>query len=214
MSGDRLILGGLIDSATLGMYSIAYFLVSAGEELVGKLAYSVAFPSFSEVVRNSPEQLKSVYYKFRLYFDIILLFAFGLMFSSGHLLIDVLYDRRYQGAGRMLEILSFVLFEGRFIVSQQLFIALGKPGFNVPVMISKIIPMYCLMPLLFGTFGMQGELWIVAFSGLFTFPVIFWYKIKLGYFDMRRELLVLPIAAIGYGVGFVVLAIFKNLHPS
>ena len=133
-SGDRLILGWLIDPAMLGLYSIALFMISALQEIFLKLAGSVAFPAFSEVVRERPFELARVYYKFRLPLDVVSLLATGLLFSSGHHLIDLLYDERYRAAGHMLEILSIGIFEVRYSLAGQCYMAMGLPRLLAPIM--------------------------------------------------------------------------------
>src|SRR5262249_38867929 len=60
-SGDRLILGGLTDASTLGIYSIAVTLASSLESVVTGLATAVAFPALSEVARDRPHHLQRSY---------------------------------------------------------------------------------------------------------------------------------------------------------
>jgi O-antigen/teichoic acid export membrane protein len=106
MNGDRLLLGGLITTQELGVYTIAFFIASSITQITGRLFGNVAFPVLSEAARLRPEQLIDVYYRFRFLFDIGLLFFAGLFFVTGSLIIRILYDSRYADAGHMLEILS------------------------------------------------------------------------------------------------------------
>ena len=202
--GDRLILGGLVSAQVLGLYSVAFFIVGAIQEVFSKIMSSVAFPVLSEVVRSRPHDLKQTYYKFRLYFDIPILFAIGLLFTSGHWLIDFFYDARYREAGHMLTILSVGLFEIRYGLAGQCYMAIGKPNLLSTIIVFRVVALFGLMPLAFTTYGLDGALWVAGTSALFTLPITFFYKIQYQLFDWRRELMVLPMLAAGYGVGLVV----------
>jgi O-antigen/teichoic acid export membrane protein len=202
-NGDRLLLGGLTDPVTLGFYAIAFFMVSAIQEVFSKLIGNVAFPTFSEIVREQKVTLKSAYYKFRLPLDVTTLLAAGLLFSSGHLLIQLLYDDRYQAAGHMIEILCIGLFEVRFSLAGQCFMAMGKPKILVPIILIRLVALFTLLPLAYRFWGLDGALWIAGGSVLFTLPLTLYLKIQHGLFDLKRELALLPLLGLGYGLGLL-----------
>lgn len=210
-NGDRLLLGGLTDTATLGLYAIAFFMVSALQEIFTKLGGNVAFPALSEVVRENPASLKHIYYKFRLPLDVATLLATGLLFSAGHLLIQLLYDERYLAAGHMIEILSIGLFEVRFSLAAQCFMAMGRPQLLVPIIVVRLIALFGLLPLAYSWWGLNGALWIAGGSGLLALPVFIYLKIKHGLFDLRRELMVLPLVGVGYALGLLLNHLVKLL---
>jgi O-antigen/teichoic acid export membrane protein len=203
-SGDRLLLGWLLDPSMLAFYAIALFMISALQEIFFRLCASVAFPAFSEVVRECPSELVRVYYKFRLPLDIAALLGTGLLFSSGHHLIDFLYDDRYRAAGHMLEILSIGIFEVRYSLAGQCFMAMGLPRLLVPIMAVRLTALFGLLPVFFHVFGVEGAIWIAGGSVLFTLPVTFYFKLKHGLFDLRRELMVLPLLLVGYLFGLAI----------
>lgn len=203
-SGDRLILGGLIDTATLGLYSIAFFMIGALRDAFGRLIGDVAFPALSEVAREQPALLKETYYKLRQPIDMVTLLACGLLFTAGHLVVRLLYDNRYLPVGHMLEILAVSLFEIRYAVAIQCFIALGKPKLMIPVIGIQVIALYAAMPLVFAAYGMEGALWMAGGSFLLTLPMIIFLKIRLDLFDLGRELRVLPWLAGGLALGWAI----------
>ena len=208
-NGDRLLLGALVGPAVLGIYSIAFMMVSAFRDVFSQLSGNVAFPAFGEVVRNRNDALKRTYYKFRLPLDVASLLTAGILFSAGHLLIQFLYDDRYVMAGHMIEILCISLFEVRFILAGQCFMAMGLPRLLVPIISIRIAALFGLMPLAFYIWGLEGALWIAGGSGLFALPIIIYLKIKHGLFDLRRELSVLPLLAIGYALGLALVQLVK-----
>ena len=210
-NGDRLILGGLIDAKTMGLYSVAFFLVNAIQDVTNRIIGIVALPTLSEIARTRPNDLRSSYYKFRLPIDIATLLLTGLIMSSGHLIIQVLYDSRYTSAGAMLDILGIALFEVRFGLANQCFIALGKPKLLAPTIILRIIALYGVMPLAYLWFGLNGSLWVVGGSALFSLPVTIYFKIKHGLFSLSKEIRVLPFGAVGYLLGMFIVQIFNFL---
>jgi O-antigen/teichoic acid export membrane protein len=203
MNGDRLLLGTLTDSATLGIYAIAYFVVHAIKKILSKIMGSIAFPAFSEIARERREALKTVYYKFRLPVDIATLFFTGLLFASGHLLIQLLYDERYVAAGHMLEILSIGLITARFSLDGQIYMALGKPRLLTPLLLIPVLALFGLMPLAFHTWGLNGAVWVVGVSTLLSVPITFYFRIQYNLFDLKRELMVLPMLVVGYLFGLI-----------
>ena len=206
-NGDRLMLGGMIDAKALGLYSIAFMMVSSLQQVAGKLIDNISFPLLSEVLRENPEQARSKYYKLRLPVDIALLFMTGVLFFSGRYLITLLYDGRYAAAGPMLELLSLALFENRYAVAGQYFMAKGTPGVLVPLIGCRLIPLYLVAPIAFKLYGFDGALWVIATNAFFSIPFTYYYKYKSGILDIKRELMVLPAlpagALIGKGLAYL-----------
>ncbi len=203
-NGDRLVLGGLVDSRTLGMYSIGLFMVGAVKETLGKLLANVAFPALSEVARDRPASLREVYYRFRLPLDVVSGLAAGLLFLAGHLLVRVLYDARYASVGHILEILSIALVEQRYSLAGQCFMALGRPKLLAPIIGIQAAALYVLMPLAFARHGFEGALWVAGCAVLLTIPVTITLKVRLQLFDLRRELATLPWLGAGLAIGLAV----------
>jgi len=203
-NGDRLILGGLTDAKTLGMYSIAFLMIGTIRDIFRKLIGNVAFPALSEIARERPAMLKQTYYKFRQPLDVATMLATGFLFLAGHQLVHILYDHRYYTAVDMLTILSILLFELRYAVAGQCFMALGKPKLMIPIIIIQVVVLYVGMPIAFALFGFSGALWVAGGSVLFTIPLTIHIKIKLGLFDAMQELRTLPWLACGLALGWAV----------
>lgn len=201
MNGDRIILGGLTDTATLGIYSIAVLIWTAMRDGFGKLMDSIAYPALSEVSRDRPWDLRKTYYKFRLPLDIATLLGAGGMFAAGHLITDILYDDRYADAGMMLQILSIGLVAVRYDLSIQTFMAVGKPRLLTPINILSILILFIATPLAYQQFGIDGAVWAVVCSYLGGIPMILYHMRSLQFLDWRHELLVLPLLPAGYLIG-------------
>jgi hypothetical protein len=101
----------------------------------------------------------------------------------------------------MIEILCIALFEVRFVLAGQCFMALGLPKLLVPAIVVRLVALFGLMPLAYAWWGLNGALWVAGGSTLFTLPITLYLKIKHHLFDLRRELVVLPYLGIGYLLG-------------
>ena len=210
-SSDRLMLGGLIDAKLLGYYAIAGLLVSAVNQLFGNLIHSVGLPAMSETYREKPYALRSVFYKLRLPFDLALLFSASFIFATSNTIVEILYDDRYSEVGWILQILAITLFELRYNLANECYTAIGKPKLNSVLLFARIVILYFFGVVIYKFYGFHGVVWVIACSSLATIPLHFYFLRKFALFDLKRELLVLPILVIGYLVGLLVNFLYVKL---
>jgi len=199
--GDRLLLGALVDTDTLGLYAIALLIVGAVDMALGRLTQTVSLPALAEIARDNPSKLREVYYKLRTPGDLALLFLLGLLFLAGQEVIDLLYDPRYAAAGPMLEVLALSLFTSRYGVANQIYVALGTPRAQAIVNAVRCAALYILLAVLFWLGGLRVALWGIALHGLATLPMVFWFNARLGLNDWRREALLLGALPVGLACG-------------
>lgn len=200
-NGDRIILGGLTSAASLGVFSLAAFLMGAIQQVFTKLAGSVAFPTFCEVIRNDRSKLKDTYYKLRLPVDLASLFAAGFLFSAGHIIANILYDRRYSEVGGLLEIMSIGLLEIRYGVAGQCLLALGQSKV-ISFLIAIRLPIVLLVtPLAYANFGLHGAAWIAGGNVLLTIPFLLYFTHKHEILSIKKEMKTLPMLLFGYATG-------------
>lgn len=212
-SGDRLVLAGLVKADVLGVYSIALFMTSALQEVLSKLATNAALPALSKVVRERREDLSAVYYKIRFPIDLAILFICGFLFYAGHLITDVLYDNRYATAGHMLEILAISLFGVRYVLSENVFIALGKPRLLIPAQIFQLLITFSVITPAYYAYGLDGAIWVIALTPLLALPVRVYFMAKYGFLDFKRELYVMPALPAGLVVGALVNMLAHHYFP-
>lgn len=203
INGDRIILGAYVDAHTLGLYAIAVLIAGAIEGLLGRIFSTVSLPALSEVARNNFHGLRDVYYKLRMPGDLLLLFISGLLFTAGHLAIDLLYDDRYAAAGEMLQVLALSLLTARFGVAHQIYLAIGVPHYLAIINTVRFIALFALVPLLYHLGGLDAAIWGIALHGLATLPFICFFNKKLRLNDWRRELQVLVAFPAGFACGSV-----------
>jgi len=202
-AGDRLLLGGLFDAKTLGQYVIASLFMASVEGILVKMMQDVSFPTFSEVVRDRPLELKKHYYKFHLVIAVVAYFSAGMLMTFGRSLIAVLYDQRYAAAGWMLEILSVILITVPFRLATESFLALGAPKFLSKIIVLRLVSMFILTPLGFYLFDIGGALWGIVLSHFSYIPMIVFYNSRHNLLDARKETFLLIIIPFGLMSGFL-----------
>ena len=208
VNGDRLLLGSLITTQELGIYTIAFFIMSSVTQAIGRLSGSVAFPALSEAARLRPEQLINVYYRFRVVFDISLMLFAGFLFVTGSLIIDILYDSRYKSAGPILEILSLMLIAVRYNLTDHCFMAIGKPKLMTYLNIVRAISLFLFLPLAFSRYQLTGALWAIVASNFISIPLTLYFKYKLKLLNISKELYTLPAVLAGALLGVLISSVF------
>lgn len=211
MSSDKLMLGGLVDAASLGYFAIAGLLVGAVVQLIGSLIHSVGFPALSETFRDNPSALKSVFYKLRLPFDLILMFSCSFLFVTADTIVTILYDDRYHSVGWILQIMAISLFEVRYRLAGECFLAMGKPKLQSSLIFVNLVCLYVMGISMYHLYGFKGAVWAIACSALSTIPLILFYLKRFGILDWKKELMVLPVLVVGYVAGMFANYLFDKL---
>jgi O-antigen/teichoic acid export membrane protein len=201
ISGDRLILGGLVDSTTLGIYSIAFLMFGSVEQLLSKVVGSIAFPAISQIVRDRPHHVKINYYKILTTLATFAYVSSGILIVSGQSIVELLYDHRYWPAGWMLQILAVGLVAIPSQIAAQYFLAIGRPDISFRVISARLLTLAALVPLGFLSFGVVGALWGVVASRFICVPVLMFYSVKAGLIDARKEFALLPLVVLGMCLG-------------
>lgn len=199
-NADRVILGAVADSATLGIYSIAYTICDAVIQVLNKLITDVSYSAFSELARERSEELRRNYYRVHFVTASFAYLCSGLLITSGSTLIGLLYDPRYGEAGWMLEILAVGLLAVPSNLSMYCLLARGLPKL-FSTLVAIRVASAILIILGFLTFGITGALWGIALSRLSLVPFTMYYQIKFHLFDFGKELLLLPVFIVGLLAG-------------
>jgi O-antigen/teichoic acid export membrane protein len=208
-SGDRLLLGGLVDANLLGYYSIASLFVGSIEGVLTKLMMDVSFPVFSEIVRDRAKDLKTNYYRFLAVIASGAYFASGTLITFGNSLISHLYDVRYGAAGWILQLLAVILITVPFRLATQSFLALGMPKLQSNVTVIRLISLFSATPIGFYLFGIKGAVVGIVLSQFSVIPMIALYNIRYGLFDLRNEVYLLAFLPLGAGVGKLAAAVLS-----
>lgn len=209
---DRILLGGLVSATTMGLYSIALSLTLIVDGAGSRLYELVMLPALSQVAREDRGRFRQALQRLRLPFDLGYLAAAGFIVAIGPHLIELLYDPRYEGAGAILQILSFSLVFARYGIFPIAYLALGHPHTLAILNSVKLAAAVVLILVLYSYFGFTGALYGVAFHSAAVLPIYLWFNRRYGLNDFIFELLVLPAWPAGYIAGLALLEVASLLH--
>jgi O-antigen/teichoic acid export membrane protein len=201
--GDRLLLGGLEDAKTVGVYVIAFSLLTPIPTIFLMITGTIMFPALSEVHRQSPERVGEVYLKFQRYADLVLFGSAGILIMIAPQMVRFLYDSRYHEAGWMLSLLAVGLIGWRFHVLEQVFKAKGESGMATIANVLRFVGLFCSIPLAHHWGGLPWAIGAIALSPLMAWPLGFWYRHKQGLPSLRADAWAIPALLAGLGVGWM-----------
>jgi O-antigen/teichoic acid export membrane protein len=191
-NSDRILLGGLVGSATLGIYSIAAVLIGAFAQMLITIFAQVSYPALSEVARERQSELKRSLYGIHMLTAPLVYFCSGLLVVSGDTLIKLLYDPRYADAGWMLQVLAVGLLKIPFNLPQWCLLARGLAKSFTGLVALQAATTIVLTPLGFHYFGVPGAVWGIVASQLLNVPAVIYYQVKYDLFYLAKELALLP----------------------
>lgn len=211
-SGDKLLLGAFLDSKAMGYYTIALLLINALQVAVLKVVGHAALPALGEVFRQRPEQLRHTVYRIRRPLDLVCLVSAGALIVLGETIVGFLYDARYAPAGWMLSALAITLAATRLDVFDQCLIAMGRVRLLSALNGVRLVTLYSSVPIGYTMLGMKGAVYAVAGSSLVNAAMVLITQARFGLFDVKRELMALPIFAGGLASGWVLDQLVKVLR--
>jgi O-antigen/teichoic acid export membrane protein len=164
---DRLILGKLLPFELLGVYTIAYTLASIPREVIKRLGFRVVFPAVSKQADLPRSTLREKILRQRRLPLIGLAIFLALLVSFGDLIIDSLYDERYDQATWMMPILcTGVWFSILHYTENPLLLAIGKPLYSAQSNLIRFLMIGIGLPLGFSSMGILGAVIIISLSDL------------------------------------------------
>ena len=203
-NGDRVLLGGLIDANSFGLYAVAILLTSALQIVASMLTISLAYPAFSEVFRERAHDLSRTIGKFLMVYDALIVSAAGLLIVAGPAFVHVLYDQRYQQAGWILSVLAIAPIAMRSQMVEQAYQATGRPEL---VTLANFIRLVALVAgIWFGHefWGFTGIVYGVALSPFAAWPLAVAFLVRRKWFTWRGNLVLVPALLAGMAVGWLI----------
>jgi O-antigen/teichoic acid export membrane protein len=189
-NADTFFIPKAVDLVALGIYSTAAGITSHFIELVTSQTHGVLYPAFCKVAHETPERLRSVYYRVRLRVDALTLPAVGALFVVAEWFIQVFYKPEYAEAGWMLRLLcvrtamSIVL-----TPCETCLFSLGQTRYGLWRNLGRLVWIVVGLPLGFWLAGIEGIVWAVALSEIPVLLVLWPAFRRFGLLDLRRELL-------------------------
>jgi O-antigen/teichoic acid export membrane protein len=210
--GDQLVLGRLLGAASLGVYNIALALAELPDALVGRVIDGMLYPAYSRVHNERKWDLPRVYYRSRLALDALAHTALGGLIALSPWIIHLLYDRRYQDASSMLQIIA--LRTSLTVLAspcESALFAHGLSMYNFRRNLAVAVCTLVAMPIGHALGGTNGLLWGTTVARAAALPILWPAARKLGLLKFHRELLFIPLLACGYLLGRALLWILLHL---
>ncbi len=214
INGDRLILGGMIDKHSFGLYSVAFMLVNTLQVVANTLCTSVAYPAIAEVHRERPHDLATTLQKFQWLYDGLVVLLAAILMTAGPAIIHVLYDTRYQGAGWIMTVLAIGAVGMRYQMVEQCYQATGEPKYIAFANLIRLIALGLGMVVGNHFFGTPGAVWGIALSQYGSWPLAWWFKAKHHAFTWRSEMMLAPALLAGAFIGWLISVALAWLLPA
>lgn len=203
VNGDRLMLGGLIDVKSFGLYAVAFLLVNVLQQVSSTLSANVAYPAVAEVHRERPHDLARVLQKFQWLYDGVVVFSAALLMTLGPTVIRVLYDSRYREAGWIMSLLALGIVGTRYQVIEQTYQAVGKPQYVTLANLVRLLGLAAGIAIGHHLGGFPGAVAGIAASQFTAWPLAWWFKARYHAWSWRSEALLLPTLAGGALAGWL-----------
>ena len=189
-NADTFYLPKVIDLTTLGVYTTAAGVAVPLLDLVTSQTHGVLYPAFCKVARESPERLRSVYYRVRLRVDALTLPAVGALFVVSDWFIQLFYKAEYAEAGWMLRLLCIRTAMSIVLTPcETCLFSLGLTRFGLWRNVGRFVWIAVGLPLGFWLDGIHGIVWAVALSEIPVLLILWPAFHRQGLLDLRRELL-------------------------
>jgi O-antigen/teichoic acid export membrane protein len=198
---DKLFLGWLLASHTMGQYVIAALLVGALNDVVTRISSRVAFPAISKAYHRDGLGLVSSYHRVRIPTDVFCLVLAAVLFWFGDELVGFLYDDRYAEAGEFLGILSITLVGARYAVVPYVYLLLGRPALMAAEQAFRLLGLMVGIAAGYTLMGVHGAVWGVALGQLAGSAAgLLLFQPRLGLLSLPREALSLALFAGVFGI--------------
>lgn len=164
---DRLILGRLFSLEMLGIYTVAFTMADFPRQVIQQISRLVMFPIISQYIHLERSELRAKILKKRWLIVVGLAGLITMLAGFGDLIINFLYDERYEAASWMLPILAVGLWPLLLSASiERSLEAIGQPKFLAFGNFSKFIYMVMMLPFAYNLYGVLGAVIVVAFNDI------------------------------------------------
>ncbi len=214
VNGDRLLLGGLIDTHAFGLYTVAFMLVNMLQVVATTLCNNVAYPAIAEVHREQPKDLSRTLEKFQWLYDGIVVFLAAILTTAGPAIIHVLYDARYQGAGWIMVVLAVGAVGTRYQMVEQAYQAMGCPQYVTLANFLRLIALALGILVGHHFWGVAGAVDGIALSQFAAWPLAWWFKARHRVFTWRAETVFVPAVIGGALIGWIASLALAWLLPA
>lgn len=200
--GDQLIFGGLLDASQFGLYAVAGIWVFALRSVFSMVSNKLAYPVFSEIARERPDDRTRIYYRLRLMIDLAAVGIFVAIALLAEPVFNILYADRYDGVGAIVKLMSLMVLLLPFNLLSTILLSKGESRRFAVVVIGPALAIVLGVPLVFDWYGFRPAVIVAASANLMSIPVLWAVARDTIRLDFRRELPLLAcwLAALVYSL--------------
>jgi O-antigen/teichoic acid export membrane protein len=205
---DKAILGKFVSMAELGIYNIGYFLASVPILLGNAINSKIMYPLYAQrPPAESPENRDKIA-RARMMVSAVLFVGAALLALGGEWLVVLLYDDRYEDAGRLMVLIALGILPDLVVMSYfPLFLASGHSGRFATIISVRAAVQTGLMFLAVPAFGVEGVPLAMFFGVVLTYPVLVWMLRPYRGWDWRHD--------VAFGLFAVaIMAVVAWTHPN
>lgn len=208
-AADRLVLGFVMTSSAFGFYFIARQIVDLGSGFLNTVHAQMGLQVFTRIMGKGPEDFRQKYYRYRLFFDALAGLGAGGVFLLAPGLVDFIFDDRYGEVGPFVQILVFGLLPIGALLLRDAYGAERK--FREMTFLSLVSTVTLWIGLMSAVWmdSIPGALLVIALHRLPEVIILWKLGLSRGWLVFWREGLVLGFFALGAGLGWGLLALWK-----
>ena len=175
---DYLVVGRFFGSVSLGIYTMAYNLITLPQRKLSSIVTDVAFPAFSQI-QNEPQKLAKGYLKMMKYISLVTFpLLCGLMITAPEF-VNIVLGRKWAGAIVPMQIMCLAgMIKSVGTTVGSLFYALGKPDLELKLDILFVLLIVPLL-LLAAKWGIIGVAIAVTVHAVISWIICFYAVAKL-----------------------------------
>lgn len=187
----------------LGLYSLASNLIVTAGRFWKNYIIRVFAPRFSQAHREGTEPEIDVYYASRRQISMLYAFGVGGLIGGGELLIKILFNNQYLGAGLFLSILGWKqLALVATTPAEQAVIIRGFLGMSLTVNSTRLVWAGVAGTAAYFLIGPIAALFAVCLAEMALLPLVYYQLHQHKLLRPMQEILVWGCAAAGIAIGF------------
>lgn len=201
---DKFLIANLFPLAELGKYMLAVMIGQAINSLTDRYVTRVFFPLVAQLHREDPDRVGAAFYDSRRRLTLLLAFGIGGIIGGGQLVVQILFNDLYLGAGFYLSLVAGGCL-ARLLVQPGLSALVAK-GFVRATLFANLLRIVWLAisaPAAYFVWGPIGIVVAVVLTEVAVIPYLWWRQSRNDIFDFFQEALVLAAAAVGALIGYL-----------
>ncbi|GGG78408.1 hypothetical protein GCM10011415_29250 [Salipiger pallidus] len=185
---DKILMGKYLSLDLLGIYNIGYFLASFPMLLGGMVTRRILIPIYRETPPRENRRNFLRLRKMRFLVTSVLIVLVGVFAAVGDVLVNLLYDPRYQVAGGVVVIVACVQMPQIIVQTyDQAALAAGDSRtFFVLALARAVLMVGCILVGL-EMAGLFGALLGIGAAYVLAYPVVVWLARRMGAWDPLHD---------------------------